>query len=72
MGDRLIRVIRRGQGKGLRTVASDTGIDLGTLSRFERGQRGLSEGNLVKLAHYYGLPIDTVLQRLPEPQEVPA
>ncbi len=44
-------------GQSLAEVARRTGIDVGNLSRFVRGERGLSVENLDILAEYLGLEL---------------
>jgi transcriptional regulator with XRE-family HTH domain len=44
-------------GDSLAEVARQTGIDVGNLSRFVRGERGLSVENLDILAEYLNLEL---------------
>ena len=44
-------------GRSLGEVARNTGIDLGNLSRFVRGERWLSVENLDRLIEYLGLEL---------------
>jgi transcriptional regulator with XRE-family HTH domain len=45
-------------GKTLGQIARDTGIDTSALSRFVRGERGLSMESLDQLGEYLGLRIE--------------
>jgi transcriptional regulator with XRE-family HTH domain len=50
-----LRAIREGQGLTLRYVADSAGLDVGHLSRIERGQAGLSIESLARLAKVLGM-----------------
>ena len=52
------RLIR---GKSLRTVAKDTGICFQNLSRWERGEVLPNIDFCVKLAKYYGITIEELI-----------
>ena len=50
-----LRIVREAQGLSLRRVSHDAEIDLGHLSRVERGQAGLSIDALARIASVLGL-----------------
>jgi transcriptional regulator with XRE-family HTH domain len=50
-----LRTIRQAQGLTLRQVADQAGVDIGQLSRVERGQGGLSIAALIRVADVLGL-----------------
>lgn len=50
-----MRAARLGLGLSLRATAAQSGISAGQLSRFERGEEGLSLGSLYRLAEVLGL-----------------
>jgi transcriptional regulator with XRE-family HTH domain len=64
MRENPLRAVRQAQGLTLTEVAAKAGIDIGHLSRIERGQAGLSLDALARLAHVLGL---RELARLLEP-----
>lgn len=47
-------------GRSLRTLAKDTGIDIGVLSRFVRGERGISDETFSSLCLNLGLELRPV------------
>jgi len=51
----LFRLTRRAEGLSLRCAARAAEIDPALLSRFERGQAGLSVGSLARLASVLGM-----------------
>jgi transcriptional regulator with XRE-family HTH domain len=53
-----LRALREARGLSLRQVARDAGIDPGTLSKVERGRRGLSLLSALSLAHVLGVWTD--------------
>lgn len=59
-----LRTVRLAQGLSLRQVAEKARVDVGQLSRVERGQAGLSLDALARLADVLGL---RELSRLLEP-----
>jgi transcriptional regulator with XRE-family HTH domain len=59
-----LRSIRKAQGLSLQRTAELAQIDIGHLSRVERGQAGLSIDALARLARVLGL---SVLAQLLEP-----
>jgi transcriptional regulator with XRE-family HTH domain len=73
---RKARTIRESAGLGIRDVAEQTGIDIGSLSKFERAQVGLSLPTFQKLAAFYTeklgrvVTIDELIADAP-PQEAP-
>jgi len=68
IGDRL-RAIRRQQGLSLHDVEARSGQEFkaSVLGAYERGERALSVGRLLKLAELYDVPPD---QLLPKGEEV--
>lgn len=50
-----VRDVRRAQGLGLRQTAALAKIDPSHLSKFERGEVGLSTASLLRLARVLGL-----------------
>jgi Helix-turn-helix len=50
-----LRAVRQAQGRSLRDVASQAGIDIAHLSRVERGEKSLSVAGLYRLARVLGL-----------------
>jgi transcriptional regulator with XRE-family HTH domain len=50
-----LRTVRKAQGLSLAQVAERSGVDIGHLSRIERGQAGLSIDTLARLAKALGL-----------------
>jgi len=50
-----LRAVRKAQGLSLSQVAQRSGVDVGHLSRVERGQAGLSIDTLARLAKVLGL-----------------
>ena len=56
IGQRL-RELRQSQGSALREVAGDVGLNVGFLSRLERGQTNVSVVNLKRLADHYGVSV---------------
>ena len=64
IGDRL-RVIRRQQGLSLHDVEARSGQEFkaSVLGAYERGERALSVGRLIRLAELYDVPPDQLLPR---------
>jgi transcriptional regulator with XRE-family HTH domain len=64
IGDRL-RAIRRQQGLSLHDVEARSGQEFkaSVLGAYERGERALSVGRLLKLAELYDVPPDQLLPR---------
>jgi transcriptional regulator with XRE-family HTH domain len=62
-----LRTVRKAQGLTLRQVADLSHINIGQLSRVERGQASLSIGALVRLASVLGMqPLaETLAQYVP-------
>jgi transcriptional regulator with XRE-family HTH domain len=50
-----LRAVRKAQGLSLARVSELSGVDIGHLSRIERGQAGLSIETLARLAKVLGL-----------------
>jgi len=50
------RLFRQSRGLRLSDVAKATGIQIASLSRFERGIGGLAKANEARLAAYLGVP----------------
>jgi transcriptional regulator with XRE-family HTH domain len=65
LGD-VIRKIRKERGLTLEALAFDIGIDVGNLSRLERGQRGYSPELLENLSATLGVRISELYQRAEE------
>lgn len=53
-----IRELRKQRAEPLRVVAAAIEIDSTLLSKIERGQRFPTEKQIVRLAAYFGLPVD--------------
>src|ERR1700680_3098277 len=64
IGDRL-RAIRRQQGLSLHDVEARSGQEFkaSVLGAYERGERALSVGRLLRLAELYDVPADQLLPR---------
>jgi len=64
IGDRL-RAIRRQQGLSLHDVEAKSGQEFkaSVLGAYERGERALSVGRLMRLAELYDVPADQLLPR---------
>lgn len=71
IGDRL-RAIRRQQGLSLHDVEARSGQEFkaSVLGAYERGERALSVGRLIRLAELYDVPTDQLLPRSPEDAEI--
>jgi transcriptional regulator with XRE-family HTH domain len=54
----LLRRLRSEQGKSLRSVARDLGVDPSYLSRVERGEKPPSDDLQDRAARYYDVPTD--------------
>lgn len=52
-----LRAALRGSTQSIYRISKECGIDQGTLSRFRRGQVGLSLQNADRLAQYLGLKL---------------
>jgi transcriptional regulator with XRE-family HTH domain len=63
---RLARARRIEQGRSLSALARTLGCDKGQLSKVERGQEGMSESKLRRLAIELGLPMDELVPELAE------
>jgi transcriptional regulator with XRE-family HTH domain len=59
---RRARAIRELRERSLDETSEATGIDKGSLSKFERGKVGLSQANLLTLATYLETSIDELLR----------
>lgn len=57
---RWARLIREQKGESLRETAKAAGIDVGSLSKFERDLVDLRASALDRLAAHLGVPIDTL------------
>jgi len=44
-------------------IARETGIDRGVLSRFNRGERGISDATFSKLCEFFNLELRTIQRR---------
>ena len=63
-----LRAVRRAQGLSLSEVAERSGVDIGHLSRIERGQAGLSIDTLARLAKVLGLhELERMLEQYQRP-----
>lgn len=56
---------------GIRTLARNTGIDRGHLSRVERGLAGLGDDNLGRVAEALRVDLTDIVHATPTPQEMP-
>lgn len=56
----LLRGLRERQGHTLRSAASELGLAPSQLSRMERGQRPIAEGNAQRLSDYYGVSAEII------------
>lgn len=56
----LLRELRHEQGKSLRQVAKDLGVNPSYLSRLERGEKPASPRLCEKVADYYVIPQETM------------
>jgi transcriptional regulator with XRE-family HTH domain len=71
IGDRL-RAIRRQQGLSLHDVEARSGQEFkaSVLGAYERGERALSVGRLLRLAELYDVPADQLLPRSDDATEI--
>lgn len=72
VGDRL-RNIRMQKGLSLHDVEEQSGKEFkaSVLGAYERGERSISVPRLQRLARFYGVPVDHLLPRDPDDEEVP-
>lgn len=56
-----IKALRYQMHRSMADVANDTGIDVGTYSKYERGKQVIPSKAIVKLALYYGVTTDYLL-----------
>lgn len=72
VGDRL-RNIRMQKGLSLHDVEEQSNKEFkaSVLGAYERGERSISVPRLQRLARFYGVPVDHLLPRDPEDEEVP-
>jgi transcriptional regulator with XRE-family HTH domain len=61
-----IRELREERGMSQRTLADALSIDPASMSRIEKGERGISTGELVAIAEAFRVPVDAIL-RIEEP-----
>ena len=55
-----VRVYRTARGESLRTLAARVGMDFTHISKIERGERGCSDEDKVKLARHFGVSVMTL------------
>ena len=59
-----LRELRKARGLTLDEVSQDTGIDLGGLSRIERGEQFPGRETALSLAAFYDISVGAVFDRL--------
>jgi transcriptional regulator with XRE-family HTH domain len=63
-----LRVLRAERGLSLRQVEAATGVAKETLSEVERGVRHPYDTTLGKLAKFYGVPLEELLEEPADPK----
>lgn len=61
-----LRRVRLQRGLSIKEVADGAGVDVGNLSRLERGQLGASKQTAEQLARYYGHAVTEMQILYPE------
>ncbi|NCC33940.1 MAG: XRE family transcriptional regulator [Chloroflexia bacterium] len=67
----LIRALRRQYRVKQAQLAARLGVDVATISRYERGERSMTVGMLLLIADQFGVPAGTLLPAQHQPADKP-